>query len=282
MLTKNRKSENRVRGALFGVAVGDALGAPLEFLSAEEIKARHGCVREMIGGGWLFLNPGEVTDDTQMSLCVARGIAQNPNDPISAIRQNFMEWFDAGPADVGNQCRAVLTAARHNGWDRALEPLKGFGDRIEGNGALMRTIYPPLYYGLDHTEKTVAIAEITHPGPTSTRLCVEYCDLVARFVQDGDHGKEQVRFDRGAGSTGYVLDSYNVALECFADTHSFEEGLIEAINRGGDADTIGAIYGGIAGAYYGHDAIPERWINCLEPKLRAELDELTVIATERK
>lgn len=282
MKINSRKDGNRVRGALYGVAVGDALGAPLEFLSAEEINRRHGCVREMIGGGWLHLQPGEVTDDTQMMLCVARGIAQSPDDPVPAIQRNFMEWFEAGPADVGNQCRAVLSAARRYGWDRALEiALRGYGDRIEGNGALMRTIYPPLYYGLDHSPYTASIARITHPGPVSTKLCVTYSDLVAQFIQEGNRlGKECAQFERGSQPTGYVLDSYNVAMECFADTQSFEEGLIMAVNRGGDADTIGAIYGGVAGAYYGHDEIPERWILCLDLSVCVELGQLASIVSK--
>lgn len=276
------KDMDRVRGALYGVAVGDALGAPLEFLSAEEIKARHGCVREMIGGGWLNLQPGEVTDDTQMTLCVARGIVENPKDPVDAIQKNLMEWFEAGPGDVGNQCRAVLSAAKHYGWARAGEmSMRSLGDRVEGNGALMRTIYPPLFYGMDHAKKTSAIARITHPGPISTNQCIEYCDLVARYILEGDHpSKDSLRFDRGALPTGYVLDSYNVALECFTDTDSFEDGLIMVVNQGGDADTIGAIYGGLAGAFYGYDAIPERWIRCLDPNLFAKLDHLCSIAHE--
>lgn len=276
------KDMDRVRGALYGVAVGDALGAPLEFLSSEEIKARYGCVREMIGGGWLHLQPGEVTDDTQMTLCVARGIAENPADPCDAVQKNFMEWFEAGPADVGNQCRAVLSAAKHYGWARAGEmSMHSFGDRVEGNGALMRTIYSPLFYGMDHAKKTSAIARITHPGPISTNLCIEYCDLVARYILEGERPcKEPLRFDRGAQPTGYVLDSYNVALECFSDTDSFEDGLILAVNRGGDADMIGAIYGGLAGAYFKYDAIPKRWISYLDPKLCVELDNLAGIVCD--
>jgi ADP-ribosyl-[dinitrogen reductase] hydrolase len=69
---------DKVRGGLFGLAVGDALGATFEFMSREEILSRHGSKREMVGGGWLGLKPGEVTDDTEMTLCVARGIIANP------------------------------------------------------------------------------------------------------------------------------------------------------------------------------------------------------------
>ena len=277
------KNAVKVRGALYGVAVGDALGAPVEFLSESEIKARHGCVTEMLGGGWLHLSPGEVTDDTQMMLCVARGIIENPKNPVEAIQRDFMEWFEAGPADVGNQCRSILSAARQYGWARAEEiSMRNLGARVEGNGALMRAIYPPLFYGRDHAKFSSAIARITHPGPISTRLCIEYGDLVSRFIrEDNASGKEIVRFERGAEPGGYVLDSFNVAMECFVCAEDFEGGLIDAVNRGGDADTIGVIYGGIAGAFYGFDAIPERWIKCLDPMLCSELDALAEMAASR-
>lgn len=274
------KDLDRVRGALYGVAVGDALGAPLEFLSESEITERYERVTEMLGGGWLHLEPGEVTDDTQMTLCVARGIVENPGNPCDAIQKNFMEWFESCPADVGNQCRAVLSAAKHYGWARAGEmSMRSLGDRVEGNGALMRTIYSPLYYGMDHAKKTSAIARITHPGPISTNLCLDYCDLVARYILEDDQpSKEPLRFERGARSKGYVLDSYNVALECFADTNSFEDGLIMAVNKGDDADTNGAIYGGLAGAFYGFASIPGRWVDALSKALKEELDTLAETA----
>ena len=91
------KIQDRVRGALYGVAIGDAMGGPLEFLDANEIKMRYGQVREMIGGGWLNLKPGEVTDDTQMTLCVAEGILENPNDPVQTIGRRFIEWYGSKP-----------------------------------------------------------------------------------------------------------------------------------------------------------------------------------------
>ena len=91
MKTYHIDTQDRIRGALYGVAVGDALGAPLEFMTAEEILAKYGApVREMVGGGWLSVVPGEVTDDTQMTLAVAEGIAENPENPIPAIGRRFI------------------------------------------------------------------------------------------------------------------------------------------------------------------------------------------------
>lgn len=81
----NNQIQGSIRGAMFGVAVGDALGAPLEFMSAKSIKQQHGTVRDMIGGGWLNVLPGEVTDDTQMTLAVAHGIAVRPAAPLRLL-----------------------------------------------------------------------------------------------------------------------------------------------------------------------------------------------------
>ena len=111
------KDNKKVLGSLLGVAIGDALGGPLEFMTAEEIQAQHGTVREMIGGGWLNLAPGEITDDTQMTLCVAEGIVKNPQYPFVEIGKKFVEWYDSNPKDIGNCCRAVIANAKSQEYD---------------------------------------------------------------------------------------------------------------------------------------------------------------------
>ena len=139
------KDINRIKGALFGVAVGEALGAPAEFMSAEEIKREHGTIRRMIGGGWLNVKPGEVTDDTQMTLAVAKGICENPDSPIEAIGRHFVRWAQSGPKDIGNTCHAsILTATRlandarspstRNWFDASLATHNAFGGQSAGNG----------------------------------------------------------------------------------------------------------------------------------------------------
>ena len=109
----NLNKKDRIRGALYGVAVGDALGAPLEFMTAEEILSKYGApVREMVGGGWLSVVPGEVTDDTQMTLAVAEGIIENPENPIPAVGRRFIDWHDSAPKDIGNTCRDAIQSAK--------------------------------------------------------------------------------------------------------------------------------------------------------------------------
>src|SRR3990172_8488667 len=103
----------RFQGCLIGLAVGDALGAPLEFMTEAEIARQYGPVREYRGGGWLGLAPGEYTDDTQMMLCIARSIvAQGRFDPAD-VAERFVVWLAGGPKDAGNTTR------------RAIELLKG-------------------------------------------------------------------------------------------------------------------------------------------------------------
>jgi len=272
---------NKIKGALYGVAVGDALGGPLEFMSAEEIQKKHGGrVTEMIGGGWLDLEPGETTDDTAMTLAVAAGIVSEPDAPYENIGRRFIAWYNNGPKDIGNACASSISNAIINGgkWIEAAEKTQSnCGHNVEGNGALMRTIYPALYY-TDETKRrevTRMIARMTHAGPQSTDLCELYVEAAHNAILG--EGVE-LPLIPGREPTGYVLDSFNVAVEAIVSTRSFEEAIVEAVNRGGDADTIGAIAGGLAGAMYGYNDIPHRWISKLNEMDRAVMDSLAAAA----
>jgi ADP-ribosyl-[dinitrogen reductase] hydrolase len=293
-----RKSQDKVLGALLGVAAGDALGAPLEFMSASEIRAKHGEVREMLGGGWLSVVPGEITDDTQMTLAVAEGIAENPNDPIPAIGRRFIEWYDSGPKDVGNACRAAIAyAKRHEAkslddWLAAARRVHDeTGGRTAGNGALMRTIYPALYYGGKGHGVAADIGRMTHIHDDSAAAVVAYTWAIGDITgadKDIYWGKERIeRHMRSIRARinklnpppdGYVLNSLVCALNAIRDTNSFEGALVYAVNLGGDADTIGAITGGLAGALYGAEAIPRRWLDKLDAGIRKRLAALGKVA----
>lgn len=280
------KRTDKVKGALYGVAIGDALGGPLEFMTAAEIKKKHGTVTEMIGGGWLDLKPGETTDDTAMTIAVAEGILKSPVFPVINVGHYFLDWYRTGPKDVGNTCKVALEHAIALGADKNInawleapritdEVLQG---QTAGNGALMRTIYPALFYNDIHEMIVHArdIAKMTHAADISTRICQEYCEVIYAAIRGGDP-KEHIyvrNYKPRALPTGYVLDSYSVAINSFCGTESFEEALVEAVNQGGDADTIGAITGGLAGAVYGYSQIPERWIAALDEELKAKLDHL--------
>lgn len=276
---------SRARATLLGVAVGDALGATTEFMKPEEIRVRIGVHREIVGGGWLKLPPGQVTDDTEMTLCVARGIAQTGKWNLAAIADRFGRWLSENPVDVGSTCRRGIEGYMKKG--RLEAPPS---ESAAGNGAAMRTAPVAIYtLGDDQLLERLAVeqARITHHHPLSDAACV----AAGRLIQLGIlgiplHGLRaaagelaarhpEFRFEGYDGdSSGYVADTLRTVLDAFFSTESFEDCLVKTVNRGGDADTTGAIAGAIAGARYGLSAIPRRWLRALDGSLREELSGL--------
>lgn len=287
MTDKNKQMEDRIKGALYGVAVGDALGGPLEFMTQAEITRRYGGeVRDMVGGGWLSLRPGETTDDTAMTLAVAEGIAENPENPIPGIGRRFIDWYISKPKDVGLTCARVITLADANcveteaGWFKYSEVVdRAMNGRTGGNGALMRTVYVGLYYADDETREDMAdrIASMTHWSDEAGEDCRTYATLVSEALTDPEKVKRVITelwSDEHAEPTGYTRDSMTCALNAIATTDNLEDAIVKAVNRGGDADTIGAITGGLAGAIYGYKQIPMKWKYRLNVEERVALAEL--------
>lgn len=288
----------RIRAGLLGAACGDALGATLEFMGREEIKRLHGELREIIGGGWLRLRPGQVTDDTDMLIAVANGILENPDDPIELIGNRFIEWLRTGPPDVGATCNFAIRAAERDGWSRATEAVREqFGDRAAGNGALMRTLPVGMAYAWhDHLIETMAtrIAEMTHPTREAVLSCVVYSLAVSRllegwnkravlrFIRDRLSEEPRIRssifdadgrvFEPTDDVSGYTIDTLQAALWAFQTGDSAEEVIVLAANLGGDTDTVACIAGGLAGVYYG--TLPERWIDQLDERTMNEIDDV--------
>lgn len=316
MKTDNLK--DHIAGALYGVAIGDALGAPLEFMNAEQIKRRYGTVTEMIGGGWLNVRPGETTDDTAMTLAVAEGIMRNPDNPIPVIGGRFIQWAKSGPKDIGGTCRGAIcrAAAKSQPWpsesqwrDASKETAVFNQGRSGGNGALMRAVYPPLFYR--DKAKALDIEErqglMTHFNMDSVKACELYAAVIYYLITEAEKGHEEEKNtgrvvdsilrpttynldaigDKGRNGdlkpTGYVVDSLECALYAFwSASEDFENAIIYAANLGGDADTIAAICGGLAGAYYGYKAIPERWIAAISKADRERLDAAVEAAVENR
>lgn len=302
----------RICGAMYGVAVGDALGAPLEFMDAPSIEKKHGTVREMIGGGWLNVKPGEVTDDTQMTLCVARGIVESPEAPVEAVGRQFILWQESRPRDIGGIIRSSITIANILGgrnpseddWQIAAHKTHIQHNGLSaGNGSLMRTAYVGLYYPdlWDVISFADDLSTMTHYDPIAAEACAAYSVTIYRMINEGEFQKRRERLHPAIqyvanskydfvldkhyspNPSGYVVDSLAAALHCIYTTETFEDAVVKAVNLGGDADTIGAITGGLAGAMYGFEAIPERWVACLSPDVSAEIGRLSDdAATNRK
>jgi ADP-ribosyl-[dinitrogen reductase] hydrolase len=277
----------RCRAALLGVACGDALGAPLEFMTSGEIRAKYGLLTEMVGGGWLRLKPGQVTDDTEMTLCVARGLMTAGEWDLRAIAEEFGRWLKSKPIDVGDTCRRGIRNYLLKG-DLETPPNQWDG----GNGALMRMVPVALHtLGDDGFLQSCAVAQahITHNHPFSDAACITYGRLVHlalvgasknRLRREADRlvaDYPTFRFDPYPGlASGYVVDTLQTVLHHFFRSRSFEECVVNTANQGGDADTTAAIAGGLAGAYYGPAEIPSRWLKKLDRRLSAELTELAV------
>lgn len=266
---------DRALGAYLGLALGDALGATVEFMTPREIAARHGVHREIVGGGWLRLAPGQVTDDTTMSLSLGEGLLRGaqlgrPFD-TRLMAEAFVAWWRGRPVDCGNTCRRGIQRYLLDG---SLEGPPHDGDA--GNGALMRLL-PAALATLEDDEafERVAIAQahLTHHHPLSDAAVLGIGRLLRRLLagDDADALRDAIarlvaqhpafRFDPYPGrASGYVVDTVQTVLHAFTTQSAFEDCVVTAVNRGEDADTTGALVGMLAGARCGAHALPRRWL----------------------
>ena len=270
----------RAEAAYLGLALGDALGATVEFLVPREIVQKYGVHREIRGGGWLNIKPGQVTDDTSMSLALGAAILADGGEvrALSCARA-FDAWMRGKPVDIGNTVRRNLIAFRNTG-----RPSANISEFDAGNGAAMRTL-PVALGALDKDESIVreavqAQAHVTHNNPASDAACEFVVLAVQDFVRgeslrtvyrgrikpliDG-HPEFTYRGRRRENPSGWIVETMQAVLQSLMHTDSFEGCLVDVVNRGGDADTTGAIAGMLAGALYGLDAIPLRWLKALDP-----------------
>jgi ADP-ribosyl-[dinitrogen reductase] hydrolase len=276
---------SRALGAYLGLAVGDALGAPVEFLTAREI-AHGGTHTEMTGGGWLKLKPGQITDDTEMSLCLGRAWIEVGGWDARIAAEHFAGWLKHHPIDVGNTCRRGIRRFITDGTVQAAP-----NDADGGNGAAMRLVPIALAtYGDDAALARIAIeqAHITHHHPLSDAATLTLGRLVHALL--AGQGVKECRKLANAlvdaypkfkftpypcRASGYIVDTMQTVLYHFFYTDNFEDCVVATVNRGEDADTTGAIAGMLAGALYGVEAIPKRWLDHLDGKIKAEIENQT-------
>ena len=288
---------NKLRGCLLGLAIGDALGASVEFMPPGTFEPLTGFRR----GGRFNLDPGQWTDDTSMALCLAESLIEckgfDPKDQMD----RYMKWLKDGYLsstgecfDIGNTCFRSLTNYRFSG-----EPFSGpTSERSAGNGSLMRLASIPMFY-CDQPEKAIYYAgessRTTHGAREAIDACRYYSGLIIGALQEVSRDEllsplyspvpgiweehpiapaiEEVAKGSFRGKeppeiigSGYVVKSMEAALWAFYKTDSFREGVLLAVNLGNDADTTGAIYGQLAGAYYGLESIPEEWIQAVHAR----------------
>ncbi len=287
---ENSEAEDRLRdrfrGVLLGLATGDALGGPLEFQPA---RTPGNYLTEMVGGGWQKLAPGEWTDDTQMALCVVESLLTKRVFDPDDIARRFVVWMKSNPKDIGLHTRRVLDAISHGDpWADASREAQALDPDNAPNGSLMRCAPLALFF-CRHPEYAASLSpvlsRITHAHIDCEWACVflnvaivrllngmrrtesierayEACDGASQSLKDRIGSAMQTRCE--VSPTGYVLDTLEVAVWSFLHTTSFEDAVLEAVNRGADADTVGAVVGALAGARYGMSNIPTRWLMALK------------------
>jgi ADP-ribosyl-[dinitrogen reductase] hydrolase len=275
---------DRALGAYLGLAVGDALGATVEFMLPREIVYKYGTHRDIIGGGWLKLKAGRVTDDTEMSLALGRALLASNGWNANAAADSFVAWLKSRPVDIGNTCRRGIQRYILSG---SLSGPVSEGDA--GNGVAMRNL--PVVLATLHDDEafrqqTLEEAHLTHNHPLSDAATLALGEMT-RTLLKGSGVKEcrevvkallieypKFQFHPYPGrASGYIVDTMQTVLHHFFITDSFETLVVDTVNRGEDADTTGAIAGMLGGALYGASAIPKRWVSKLEPHVIREIHQ---------
>lgn len=284
-------------GTLLGLACGDALGRPVEFQSAERITAAHGRVTEMLGYGTHDQPAGTVTDDTDLALCIARSLADCGTFDGADVAHRFVEWYEAGPFDVGGMTAAALTTLRDGTpWQEA--GLRVWSDRAEGNnagnGSVMRCAPYAIRYA-DDPDELVRVSRlssaITHADPRCTDGCAVLNHTLVGLARGDDDplGGALAHVDAHPAlrdaldplpaptdpslvASGYVVDTLRTALAIALRADDAESAIVDAVGMGDDTDTVGAVTGALVGARFGAEALPERWLADLDG--REEIAEL--------
>ncbi len=268
---------DQIKGALYGFAIGDALGATTEFMMPDEIQRKHGRITEFLGGGWLSLEPGETTDDTAMTLCVAEGILDSPRDPIDSIGRLFLHWQATHPPDIGVTVRHAL-AAYQGDWARAAKKTHlELGGKSAGNGTLMRCLPVALAYpDLQKMEDiTVRQSKMTHFDDLASEACLIY-NRIAHRVLNGENLRVAMVLETEetpyrntflqrptARPDGFVVNTLTWVFYLLWTYPTFAEVVQQAANEGYDSDTVGAIAGGLKGLATGHGPLSD-WGNKLK------------------
>jgi ADP-ribosylglycohydrolase len=289
--------KDRYLGCLAGLAVGDAVGTTLEFKRQGSFSP----IEDMVGGGPFGLKPGQWTDDTSMALCLADSLIRCSSFNAKDQMERYCQWRDHGYLssngtcfDIGGTVSDALTR-----FQKTKEPFSGSTHpHSAGNGSLMRLAPVPLFYARNQETAIHMSAEsskTTHGAITCIDACRYFCALIIgalngqsketilspEYTPVGNLWKnsplcpEIAEIAQGSfkeknppeiKGTGYVVKSLEAALWAFYRTTSFKQGCLLAVNLGDDADTTGAIYGQLAGAYYGAGNIPEQWWDNLAHK----------------
>jgi len=298
----NESRLDRFRGCLLGLASGDAVGTAVEFQPRGSFEP----LTDMVGGGPFGLAPGQWTDDTSMALCLAASlIASNGFDPDDQQRR-YLRWRDAGYMSSNGHCFDIgaTVADALQRYEASGDPYAGSDHpHSAGNGCIMRLAPVPMFYAADR-EKALHYAAESSRTTHAAAECLEACRLFAAQLCAALDGADKAGILRaGEGlrlaepriaalaacewhgkpaeairGSGYVVESLEAALWCFAQSDSFEQAVLTAANLGDDADTTAAVCGQLAGAHYGIAGIPSRWLQRLAARSMIEQMAVALVA----
>jgi len=282
--------KQRYRGSLLGLAAGDAVGTTVEFMKPGNFTP----LDDMISGGVFDLEPGQWTDDTSMALCLAESLVEKQGFDATDQMQRYVRWRWDGHWSSTGKCFDIGTttsdALAH--FERTGEPFSGgTAENTAANGSIMRLAAVPLYFAKE-PERAIELAGESSRTTHALDICVDACRYLAALIVGAIQGesKQTLLSDHyspveglwqkrplhpeiaavAAGSfkhkqppeikgSGYVVQSLEAALWAFHNSRSFRQGCLMAVNLGDDADTTAAVYGQLAGAYYGANGIPLSW-----------------------
>lgn len=275
--------KDSVIGSFIGLAVGDALGTTVEFMP----RGTFSPVTTIVGGGPFELKAGEWTDDTSMAVCLAQSIVAgsefNPEDVLA----RFFRWYQLGENSPKGYCFDIggTTASGIQAWLRSGTYINNTGARSAGNGGIMRLAPAAM---ANHKDSALAGEWARDQSATThgATECVDSADFLARYLVNLYNGVDIKPIEgtwcksvnkivtqdyRGVDSdeiesSGYVIHTLQAALWAVANSSSFKEAVLLAVNLGNDADTVGAVTGQIAGALYGLKDIPQEWVDVLYKK----------------
>lgn len=295
---------NSIKSALLGLAIGDALGVPVEFKSREYLKLKP--ITDMIGMGTHEQIAGTWSDDSSLTFCLAESLLKGYD--LKDIANNFLKWHNSSfwtahgsVFDIGITTNDAIKNIK-KGFPPTL--CGGLEEDENGNGSLMR-ILPIAFYLKDFSiqkryDIVKDLSSITHAHIRSKIACFIYIEFVLQIMSGLEKYSayekmksivnefintepicsqyEQNIYDRilvqdiskmnedSISSSGYVVSSLEASLWCFLNTNSYKEAVLKAVNLGNDTDTVAAITGGLAGLYYGVETVPQNWIDCLARK----------------
>ena len=273
--------------SFLGFAIGDALGATTEFMTEREIKCTYGIHKKIVGGGWLHLKAGDVTDDTEMALALGDSIIENNSFSKIEAAKYFLKWMQSKPVDIGSTVRRGIVHFKKN--NNCEMP---YSDEAAGNGACMRNL-PIILYSLKKwnvfSKYTIEQCHITHNNIHSdlitlafgeiTKILILYKnkELAYQFSLDFIKRYPKYSFINYSGeNSGYIIDTFKIVLYYFFNCNNFYNTLISVVNKGGDSDTNAALAGMLAGAFYGMNGLHKKWLKKLNKKVKEKIIKQTI------